>query len=76
MATVSSEALVKAPTASVEQSLQGKLAGAMITQNSGAPGGGDVVRLRPSLDWLGALSGRKLLPATEMRAGGGRKVPA
>jgi len=23
---------------------------------------GEVVRLRPSLDWLGALSGRKLLP--------------
>ena len=25
---------------------------------------GEVVRLRPSLDWLGALSGRKLLPDT------------
>ena len=37
---------------------------------------GDVVRLRSSLDWLGALSGRKLVPAMEMRAGGGRKVPA
>ena len=37
---------------------------------------GEVVRLRPSLDWLGALSGRKLLPATEVRAGTGHKVSA
>ena len=56
VATVSSEALVKAPTASVEQSLQGKLAGAMITQNSGAPGGGDVVRLRGVTSIIGAFT--------------------
>ncbi|MBB6485098.1 uroporphyrinogen-III C-methyltransferase [Rhizobium lusitanum] len=37
---------------------------------------GEVVKLRPSLDWLGALSGRKLLPATEVRAGNGHKVSA
>ncbi|MGY5807601.1 uroporphyrinogen-III C-methyltransferase [Rhizobium sp. LEGMi198b] len=37
---------------------------------------GNVVKLRPSLDWLGALSGRKLLPETEVRAGTGHKVPA
>lgn len=37
---------------------------------------GDVVRLRPSLDWLGALSGRSLVPAAEMRAGGERKASA
>ncbi|MDE1992106.1 MAG: uroporphyrinogen-III C-methyltransferase [Rhizobiaceae bacterium] len=37
---------------------------------------GEVVRLRPSLDWLGALTGRKLLPETEGRALAGHKVPA
>lgn len=35
---------------------------------------GEVVRLRPSLDWLGALSGRKLQPETGRVAA--RKVPA
>jgi uroporphyrin-III C-methyltransferase len=35
---------------------------------------GEVVRLRPSLDWLGALSGRKLQP--EPRRDAARKVPA
>jgi uroporphyrin-III C-methyltransferase len=30
---------------------------------------GDVVRLRPSLDWLGALSGRKLLPEAGRQPG-------
>ncbi|MGG6895840.1 MULTISPECIES: uroporphyrinogen-III C-methyltransferase [Rhizobium] len=37
---------------------------------------GNVVKLRPSLDWLGALSGRKLLPVTEGRTGSGHKVSA
>src|SRR5207237_1239031 len=46
VASVSAEQLVKdAPTASLEQALQGKLSGAQITANSGAPGGGMVVRL-------------------------------
>jgi uroporphyrin-III C-methyltransferase len=35
---------------------------------------GEVVRLRPSLDWLGALSGRKLQPETRPTVA--RKVPA
>src|SRR6185295_16941174 len=47
VASVSAEQLVKqAPTASLEQALQGKLSGAQISANSGAPGGGMVVRLR------------------------------
>ncbi|ASW06894.1 uroporphyrinogen-III C-methyltransferase [Rhizobium sp. 11515TR] len=37
---------------------------------------GEVVKLRPSLDWLGALSGRILLPATESPGESGRKVSA
>lgn len=35
---------------------------------------GEVVKLRPSLDWLGALQGRRLVPFTETE--GERKVPA
>lgn len=56
VATVSAEQLTKSPTSSVEQSLQGKMAGAMITQNSGAPGGGMIVRLRGVTSIIGAYT--------------------
>jgi TonB-dependent starch-binding outer membrane protein SusC len=46
VSTVSAEDLEKVPTATIEQQLQGKLAGADIQVNSGAPGGGAQVRLR------------------------------
>jgi len=46
VATVGSEDLGYHPTASLEQQLQGKVAGAEISSNSGAPGGGLQVRLR------------------------------
>ncbi len=44
--TVGAEELNTHPTASIEQQLQGKVAGADIQTNSGAPGGGVQVRLR------------------------------
>ena len=37
---------------------------------------GEVVKLRPSLDWLGALSGRTLVPAAERPGESGHRVPA
>ena len=37
---------------------------------------GEVVKLRPSLDWLGALSGRTLVTPIERSGEGGHKVPA
>jgi len=46
VATVGSEDLNSHPTASLEQQLQGKVAGAEISTNSGAPGGGVQIRLR------------------------------
>jgi TonB-linked SusC/RagA family outer membrane protein len=46
VATVNADELATHPTASLEQQLQGKVAGADIQQNSGAPGGGVQVRLR------------------------------
>jgi TonB-linked SusC/RagA family outer membrane protein len=46
VATVSATDLGYTPTASIEQQLQGKVAGADIQENSGAPGGGLQVRLR------------------------------
>jgi TonB-dependent SusC/RagA subfamily outer membrane receptor len=46
VATVSATDLAFAPTPSLEQQLQGKIAGADIQQNGGAPGGGLQVRLR------------------------------
>src|ERR1041384_5922398 len=45
-ATIGSEDPPPHPTASLEQQLQGKVAGADISTNSGAPGGGVQVRLR------------------------------
>ena len=46
VASVGSEDLAFHPTASLEHQLQGKVAGAEISTNSGAPGGGVQVRLR------------------------------
>jgi TonB-linked SusC/RagA family outer membrane protein len=46
VATLTSEDLGATPTASLEEQLQGKVAGADIEKNSGAPGGGVQVRLR------------------------------
>ena len=46
VASVGAEELNAHPTASIEQQLQGKVAGADIQTNSGAPGGGVQVRLR------------------------------
>ncbi len=46
IATVSGDELEKVPAASVEQAIAGKVAGADIQQNSGAPGGGIQVTLR------------------------------
>jgi TonB-linked SusC/RagA family outer membrane protein len=44
--TVTAEQLAGAPTATVENALQGKVPGALIQQNSGAPGGGLQVQIR------------------------------
>src|SRR5437899_564883 len=54
VASVSAEQLVKSPAASVEQNLQGKIAGAYINQNNGAPGGGNIVRMRGVTSIIGS----------------------
>jgi len=46
VAAVSGEQLNKAPTPTIENALQGKIPGAVISQNSGAPGGGMQVQMR------------------------------
>jgi TonB-linked SusC/RagA family outer membrane protein len=46
VAAVSGEQLNRAPTPTIENALQGKIPGAVISQNSGAPGGGMQVQLR------------------------------
>ena len=46
VAVVTGEQLNRAPTPTIENALQGKIAGAQIYSNSGAPGGGMQVRLR------------------------------
>ena len=54
VATVSGEAISEAPGAqTVDQALQGKVAGALISENSGQPGGGVSIRLRGTNTILG-----------------------
>ena len=53
VATVDAEQLTKVPAASIENALQGKVAGAQIQQNTGAPGGGNRIRLRGTSSILG-----------------------
>jgi TonB-linked SusC/RagA family outer membrane protein len=46
VSVVSGEQLNRVPAATIDQKLQGKIAGAVISQNSGAPGGGSQIQLR------------------------------
>lgn len=46
VATVNADELVRAPAPTLESAMAGKIAGASIQQNSGAPGGGIQVQLR------------------------------
>lgn len=46
VAVVSGEQLNRAPTPTIENALQGKIPGAVISTNSGAPGGGSQIQLR------------------------------
>jgi TonB-linked SusC/RagA family outer membrane protein len=56
VAVVQSEKLNKVPTPTIDQALQGKVAGAVITQNSGAPGGGTQIQLRGTSTILGTYT--------------------
>ncbi|SFF03241.1 SusC/RagA family TonB-linked outer membrane protein [Thermoflexibacter ruber] len=48
VASVRSEEIANLPLLGVDQALQGRAAGVMVTQNSGTPGGGIAVRVRGS----------------------------
>jgi len=54
VATVTAEQIAAVPSASIEQGMIGRVAGADIQSNSGAPGGGYQVRLRGVSTILGA----------------------
>src|SRR6185503_2007559 len=56
VASISAEQMTKVPTASVERALQGKVTGATITDNNGAPGGGGIVRMRGVTSLIGAFT--------------------
>src|SRR5882724_2601971 len=55
VATVSGAELTRAPTGTIESALQGKIPGATIQANSGAPGGGLQVNLRGVSTIIGDL---------------------
>ena len=46
VATIAPEALTRAPTPTIESAVQGKIPGALVQTNSGAPGGGAQITLR------------------------------
>jgi TonB-linked SusC/RagA family outer membrane protein len=53
VASVDAEDLTRVPAISLEQALQGKIAGAQIQSNTGAPGGGNRIRIRGISSILG-----------------------
>jgi TonB-linked SusC/RagA family outer membrane protein len=53
VASVAAERIASVPTPSLQVALQGKAAGVQIQQNTGAPGGGDRIRLRGISSILG-----------------------
>ena len=53
VSTVAAEELAKVPSASLENALQGKVVGASIQMNSGAPGGGGQIQIRGPTSILG-----------------------
>lgn len=56
VASLTADQMTKVPTASVERALQGKITGATITDNNGAPGGGGIVRMRGVTSLIGAFT--------------------
>ncbi len=56
VAVVSAEQLTRVAAPTIDVALQGKVAGAIITTNSGAPGGGSQVQLRGVSTILGSFS--------------------
>ena len=55
VAVVSSEALSRVPAASLENALQGKVIGASINMNNGAPGGGAQIQIRGASSLIGRI---------------------
>lgn len=53
--SVSSEELTRVPAPSLESALQGKVVGAQINMNNGAPGGGGQVQIRGASSLLGRI---------------------
>src|SRR5437764_10652937 len=53
VSTVSTDQLVSVPSVSIEDALQGKVVGAKIQMNSGAPGGGGQIQIRGTSSILG-----------------------
>jgi TonB-linked SusC/RagA family outer membrane protein len=56
VAVVSGEKLNQVPAQTIDQALQGKVSGAVISTNSGAPGGGTQVQIRGTSTILGNFS--------------------
>jgi TonB-dependent starch-binding outer membrane protein SusC len=53
VASVSAEEILRVPAASLDNALQGKIVGAQINMNSGAPGGGGQIQIRGVTSVLG-----------------------
>lgn len=57
---ITSQQLIGAPTPTIENALQGKVPGALISENSGAPGGGIQVQVRGTTSIYATAAGQPL----------------
>ena len=55
VAVVSSDALARVPAPAIESALQGKIIGASINMNNGAPGGGGQIQIRGASSLIGRI---------------------
>jgi TonB-dependent SusC/RagA subfamily outer membrane receptor len=55
VSSVNAEELTRVPAASIESALQGKVVGASINMNNGAPGGGGQVQIRGASSLIGRI---------------------
>ena len=75
VASISGDEVNEAPAAtSIDKALQGKIAGAVITQNNGQPGGGVSIRLRGTSSILGGAEPLIVIDGMPLHGGGNALV--
>lgn len=69
VASLKSEDLIKGQPISIEQGMQGRLAGVNVTRNDGAPGGGISMQIRGTNSFLGGTEPLYVIDGVPMKTG-------